>query len=152
MERVVAHGRCDVIADVLREPRVDFVENILAVKKRPHLTDGLVADPGHHASCFSHHEVGRSSLVQPVLLRVGKLVGDAVALARLLVDVAHGILGRLLVGHVVDARTHVHYGLEHRVRRDILDTFAIDPHLPTISDGLSVLFASADHSAFSLRR
>ena len=46
MERIGAHRIGDMVANVLREARIDLVEHVLAVEERPHLADGLVARPG----------------------------------------------------------------------------------------------------------
>ena len=143
VEGIAMQDLADVIANVLRELRIDFVENVLPVEQRPHLADCLVADAGDDAANFLQHRVGGAALVPPVLLRIGQLVADGVDLAALLAS--QNRARRRLMLHVVDARPDIDERLEHRMNRDVVDALAGDVNFASVADGIAVLGAGADH-------
>ena len=143
VERVGVQHLVDVVADVLGEARIDFVEHVLPVEQRPHLPDGLVADAGDDTADVLQHAVGGAALVPPVLLGDGQLVADAVDLAVL--GEGHHVAGLGVPLHVVDARADVDERLEHGMGRDVLHPLAVDVDLAAVADRLEILRARADH-------
>ncbi len=143
VKRIVAQDLVDMIADVLGELRVHFVEHILPVEQRPHLADGFVADARHHAAHFFEQSIGCPAFQPPVGLRIGQLVGDGVGFAA--VRIAHEIARRGLMLHVIKARADIHERLEHGMGRDVLDPLAADIDLPAVADRIAVLCPRADH-------
>jgi hypothetical protein len=59
---------------------------------------------------------------------------------------------RVLVLHVVHARTDIDDRLERRVRGHILDPLAVDPDLAVVTQTCTVLFAGSDHRRLRLIR
>ena len=143
VEGIVLDGQLNMPFDVLGEARIDLVQDILAIPKRPHFANGLVANPCDDAADVVHHGVDRLALVSPVLLLEGQAVADGKALA---IDlVGHHIAGQGLMLHVVDAGPNIDQRLEHRVAGDVLHPLAVDPDLAAVTDRVAVLFACPDH-------
>jgi hypothetical protein len=135
----------DVVADVRGELRVDLVQHILAVIQRPHLTDGLIPDPGDDPGEVVEHGVHREAFGVPVLAAAGELGAGGAALARLGIDVGHALLRARIVGHVVDARPRVDDGAEGGVGGHVGDLLAVDPHRAPVANRIPVLVARSDH-------
>jgi hypothetical protein len=145
VERVGDRRVSDVVADVLRERRVDLVEDVLPVEQRPHLADRLVADAGDDPVQIVEDGLDGGPLRIPVLLRQRELRPDRAALPALGVDVGHDLARRLLVCEVIDPSPSVDDRLERRMRGDIADLLAVDPHLAPVADRLPVFLARPDH-------
>ena len=77
VEGIVVDGTRDVRSDVLRKLRIDLVQHVLAVEQRPHLADGLVADPGDDTFDIVEHRLGAAVL--GVLVLKEPLTGSKVA-------------------------------------------------------------------------
>jgi hypothetical protein len=83
VKRVQPHDAIDVPADVFRKGGIDLVQDGLPVEQRPHLADGLVADPRHDAADLVQHCFDRGAFGAPVRLCAWQLEGDRTDLARL---------------------------------------------------------------------
>ena len=59
--------------------------------------------------------------------------------------VAHDVTELRLVLHVVDARTDIDQGLEHRVGGDVFHPLAIDVDLAAVANGIAILSSGTDH-------
>ena len=98
--------------DVLGEARIDLVQDVLAVRQRPHLADGLISDAGNDAANVPHDRIDRLALGVPIGLGIRELEADGEALALLLI--AHDVARRGIVRHVVDSGANV----DDRLERD----------------------------------
>ncbi len=143
VKRIGVENPEDMIADVLRELRVDLVEHILPVEQRPHLADRLVADACHHAADVFEHRVGGPALVPPILLAQGKLVVDRMNLAVFLIG--HQVARGRFMLQVVDAGPDIDQRLERRVHGDVLYPLAIDVNGATVPNGGFVFFTGPYH-------
>ena len=148
MERVEQLGAPDVLGDVRGERRVDLVQHVLPVEQRPHLADGLVAHPGDHAAGVVEDGVDRVPFGPPVVAGARRARGGGAALGRLLVGVGQQAGGPGLVGQIVDPRADAHHRRERRVRGDVPDLLAVDPHLPAVAERLDVVLAGSQHFSF----
>ena len=144
VKRVQPHNAIDVPADVFRKGGIDLVQNVLPIEQRPHLANGLVADPCHDAADLVQYRLDRLALGAPVSLRVRQLEGDRTDLVRL-TAVAQRVCKPWVVLHVVDARPNIDEGAEHQMHAHVFDVLAIDPDLAAVADRVSVLLSGADH-------
>jgi hypothetical protein len=83
MKRVQPDDAIDVAAEVFRKDRIDLVQNVLPVAQRPHLANGLVADPRHDTTDIVKHRLDRGAFGTPVGARAWQLEDDRTNLARL---------------------------------------------------------------------
>ncbi len=143
MKGIQLHHPRDMVADMGGKARIDFIEQILAVVKRPHLAYGLVAHPGDDAADPVQHRVGGAPLVPPVILSQGKLVADRMALA--IFAIAHHFPRRCIMLHVVDLGADIDQRLEAGMDRHILDALAIDMDLAAVAQRVPILPAGPDH-------
>ena len=143
VKRIRVENAEDMIADVLRELRVDFVQHVLPVEQRPHLADGFVADARDHATDVFEHRVRRPALVPPVLLAQGELVVDRMNLGVFLIG--HQVAGGRFMLQVVDAGTDIDQRLERRVRGDVFDPFTVDVDGAAVPNGGFVFFTGPYH-------
>jgi hypothetical protein len=82
MKRVQPDDAIDVAADVFRKDRIDLV-HVLPVEQRPHLANGLVADPRHDTTDIVKHRLDRGAFGTPGAARAWQLEDDRTNLARL---------------------------------------------------------------------
>ncbi len=144
VKRVEPHDAIDMSADVFRKGGIGLVQNILPVEQRPHLADGLVADPSYDAADLVEDRLDRLAFGVPVGARARQLEGDRADLVGL-AAVAQPLRKLGVVLHVIDARPDIDEGPEHRMRGDVLDPLAIDPNLAAVADRVPVLLSRADH-------
>jgi hypothetical protein len=116
----------------------------LPIEQRPHLANGLIADPCHDATDLVQYRLDRLALGAPVGLRVRQLEGDRTDLVRL-TAVAQRVCKPWVVLHVVDARPHIDEGAEHHMHGRVFDAVAIYPDLAVVADRVSVLLSGAYH-------
>jgi hypothetical protein len=133
-----------VATDVFRKGRIDLIQNVLPVEQRPHLADGLVADPRYDTADVVKHRLDRGAFGVPVGVCARQLEGDRADLARF-AAVAQRVCKSGVVLHVVDARPDIDEGPEHRMRAYVFDALAIDPDLAAVADRIPVLLSRADH-------
>jgi hypothetical protein len=76
VKRVEPHDAIDMSADVFRKGGIGLVQNILPVEQRPHLADGLVADPSYDAADLVEDRLDRLAFGVPVGARARQLEGD----------------------------------------------------------------------------
>ncbi len=143
VKRVRLENLVDVSANVRRELRIHLIEYVLPVEQGPHLADGLVSHPRDHAADCVKHSIRSPTLVPPVLLGSGQLVGDGMPLAFLLIGQSSAS-SRLML-HVIYTGPHVDHRLEHRMPREILDPLAVDIHLARVADRVQILLAGSNH-------
>ena len=128
----------------MRESGIDLVQNVLAVVQRPHLADGLVADPGYDAADLVQHRFNRRTFGVPIGLRARQLEGEGADLASTAL-VAQRVGKSWIMLHVIDAGSHIDQRPEHRMRGYVFDALAVDPDLAAIADRIAVLFSRAYH-------
>jgi hypothetical protein len=116
----------------------------LPIEQRPHLANGLIADPCHDATDLVQYRLDRLALGAPVGLRVRQLEGDRTDLVRL-TAVAQRVCKPWVVLHAVDARPHIDEGAEHHMHGRVFDALAIYPDLAVVADRVSVLLSGAYH-------
>ena len=148
VERVEQLGAPDVVGDVRGERRVDLVQHVLPVEQRPHLADRLVAHPGDHAAGVVEDGVDRLPFGPPVVAGARRARGGGAALGGLVVGVGQQVRGAGLVAEIVDPRADAHHRRERRVRGDVRDLLAVDPHLPAVAERLDVVLAGSQHCSF----
>jgi hypothetical protein len=73
VKRVQPHDAIDMPADVFRKGGIDLVQNVLPIEQRPHLANGLIADPCHDAPDLVQYRLDRLALGVPVGLRARQL-------------------------------------------------------------------------------
>ena len=62
MKRIVVNRLANMVPDIGREAGVDFVEDILAIVKRPHFANGFIADSRHDAAKIIEDGIDRLTL------------------------------------------------------------------------------------------
>ena len=143
VKRIALQDFANVRFDILGKLRIDFVQNICAIKQGPHLAHGFVANSRNHACDVFENGISRPAFGPPIVLRPWQGVANRIDLAVL--NNGHDVFGRRVVRHVINARPDVHQRFEHGMRGDILNTFAVDKNLAAVSDRVAILLPGSDH-------
>ena len=144
MEGIVINDPMNMIGDILGKLRIDLVEHVLAIIKRPHLTDGFISHPGDDPADVLKDRIRRVSLVLPILLRIRQFQPYRKWLVFIIV-IRHDRCSGCIVLHVIDPRTDIDQGLEHWVRGDIRHLLAVHEHHPAIANRFAVLLSRSNH-------
>jgi hypothetical protein len=135
-------------ADICRELRIDFVENMLAVEQGPHFADRFIAHSSNDAADCLENGVSRPALVRPICLGARQLVCDSVPFTVLLIR-ENTARSRFML-HIVNSGANADQRLHHRMLGNILDAPTIDVDLAAIANGIQVLAAGSDHGDYPI--